>query len=346
MNRVGTLHTVLLVVLGLALVLAVADLLVVTLSVLLLLFAGVLFGVFLNAPSCWLARNSPLSYRAANLAIVIAFVAMVVAGTYYMGQQGVKEATELQTQMQSSFETLLDRIKQYEWSEQLLPKDWKSAFGDVDQGVLSRVVQGVQGITWALTSLLVIFFVGMYVAFDPRLYEDGLVRLVPPDKRQRAGEVLQKLRSVLAYWILGRLISMSAIAVLTAIGLGLLGVPLPIPLGILAGLLTFIPNIGPILAAVPQMLLALEIGMDTVLYVLIFNLALQGVESYLVTPLVQQYVVSLPPALTISVQLLLGVLIGIMGVVMAAPLTAAVLVLVQMLYIQDRLGDPDPGSFA
>jgi predicted PurR-regulated permease PerM len=119
-----------------------------------------------------------------------------------------------------------------------------------------------------------------------------------------------------------------------------------VALGVLAGLLTFVPNVGPIVAAVPQALLALQVGAATVVYVIIFNVVLQTIESYLLTPMVQQYEVSLPPALTIFAQLLMAVLVGVIGIIMAAPLTAAIMVLVQILYLRDRLHDPDPGSLA
>ncbi len=115
-------------------------------------------------------------------------------------------------------------------------------------------------------------------------------------------------------------------------------------LGVLSALCTFIPNIGPLLAAVPQLLLAVNSGGNTVLYVLVFILILEGVESYLVTPMIQKYEVSLPPLLTIAAQFLMGALLGIIGLMMAAPLVVVATVLIQMLYIEDRLGDPDPGE--
>ena len=165
-------------------------------------------------------------------------------------------------------------------------------------------------------------------------------------RRQRLGQTLEKMRSILGFWIVGRLISMCIVGILTTAGLWLLNVPQAIALGVVAGLLTFIPNFGPILAVIPQALLALEVGVNTLAYVVILNVVLQAVESYLVTPVVQRYEVSLPPALTICSQLILGVLLGAIGVIMAAPLTAAILVAVQMLYIHDRLGDPRPRQLA
>jgi predicted PurR-regulated permease PerM len=129
------------------------------------------------------------------------------------------------------------------------------------------------------------------------------------------------------------------IGVLTALGLWLLGVELALTLGLLAALLTFIPNLGPVLALVPAVLLALMHSPTRALYVTLLYLAIQTVESYVLTPLVQRRTVSLSPALTITAQVALGVLLGGLGLVLATPLTILLLVLIQMLYIEDTLGD-------
>ena len=184
----------------------------------------------------------------------------------------------------------------------------------------------------------------MFAAYEPDLYRTGLVKLVPIDRRKRAEEVLDELNSALSLWLLGRFLSMAIVGVATAVAMWLLGIPLPISLGALVALRTFIPSVGPLLAAVPQMLLAINVGTETVFYVLLFNIMLQIIESYLITPLVQRRKVALPPILTIAAQLVMGVLVGIIGVMMAAPLVVAAMVLVQMLYVEDRLGDKAAGE--
>jgi predicted PurR-regulated permease PerM len=260
-----------------------------------------------------------------------------------MGSRIAFQMSELSEQLQSSREELTRRFQQYNWNTEYLPtsSQVQEAFTG---GFLPRVVQGLQAAVWALTALVVIAFVGLYLAYDPDVYITGLVKLFPQHRRRRYRQLLETMRSALSYWILGRFISMALVGVLTAVGLWLLGIPLPITLGVLAALLTFIPNIGPIISAVPQALIALQVGVNAVAYVLIFNVVLQGVESYLITPVIQRYEVTLPPAVTISVQLLMGVLVGIIGIMMAAPLTAAIMVIVQSLYIADQLHDPNPGE--
>lgn len=130
---------------------------------------------------------------------------------------------------------------------------------------------------------------------------------------------------------------MILIGSLTTAGLWLLDVPLALTFGVLSALFTFIPNIGPPLAILPAILLALTLSPTRALYVLLLYLVIQTVESYLLTPLLQQRVVSLPPALTISAQILMAVLLGGLGLALATPLTAVSLVLVKMLYVEDVL---------
>jgi predicted PurR-regulated permease PerM len=343
-KRSFALRTLLLTTLLVGLILAVADLLIVTLSVLLLMFAGVLFAIFLNGLSQWISDHSPVSYRSSYTAVLFVLMAIMAAGVFYLGSQAAQQASALWSEVQTSANAIGERLEAYNWAEEFLPDSSQVTSSITDGSVVPQVMQGVRWATWAFTGFLVIFFVGAYVAFDPELYKTGLVNLVPQDRRDRASQVLRSVHSVLGHWIIGRLIAMSVVGVFTAIGLWLLGVPLPVPLAVLAALLTFVPNIGPIIATVPQALLALQVDTATVVYVIIFNVVLQTFESYLLTPVVQKYEASLPPALTIFAQLLMAVLVGVIGVIMAAPLTAAIMVLVQTLYIQDRLNDPDPGS--
>ena len=330
----------------LALVLATAGLLVPTLSVVLLVFAGLLFGVFVHAISDWPAQHLPISYRSSFLVVVTLIVLAIVIGSFYLGSQAVHRFDEFWTQLQSAIQAAEQRLSQNDWTSEHLPSaaELQEKLTESTSSILPEMFQGLQWVGWGATGAIVIFFVGLYAAYEPDLYRTGLIKLVPVNKRSRAAEVLIELQSALQLWIVGRILSMSIVGIATSIVMWLLGVPMPISLGMLAALLTFIPNIGPLLAAVPQMLLAINAGSQTVLYVLLFNVILQTIESYLITPLIQRHEVSLPPILTIAAQLVMGVVVGIIGVMMAAPLVVVIMTAVQMLYVQDRLGDDQPGE--
>jgi predicted PurR-regulated permease PerM len=151
--------------------------------------------------------------------------------------------------------------------------------------------------------------------------------------------VLAELDTRLRRWLLGKLVAMVVIGLVTAGGLALIGVPLALAFGVLAGLLNFIPYVGPIVAFVPAVLLALMQGLGTVGAVAGLWIGVQTLEGYVLTPLIDQEAVDVPPALQISALAVAGTLMGPLGIVLGAPLTAVAFVLVQRLYVEDALGD-------
>lgn len=199
-------------------------------------------------------------------------------------------------------------------------------------GYAKQVIEG-------LFTFLLVLIVGIYLAAQPRFYLEGTLKLFPARERPRLREVFLAVGHTLRWWLIGQLVPMVAIGILTAIGLKLIGVPLWLPLAILAALLNFIPNFGPIIASIPALLIALASDQPSdALWVAGLYVLAQNLEGYLIMPLVQRRAVEMPPALTIVSQVLLGLLLGPLGVVLAAPLTAAALVLIKMLYVEDTLG--------
>ncbi|TWT56315.1 AI-2E family transporter [Allorhodopirellula solitaria] len=345
-HRLHHFQLFLLGILLLGLILAVAGLLIPAANVMLLIFAGLLFGLFLHGIANWLTERSPLAYRTSYLITVVSFLLLTCLGIYYLGSLVTERADEFASELQSAIENAQDRASESGLAEKVVPEsfDLQSTLFQHATSAWQGVLSGMQSLGAVVTGVFVMMFVGFYAAYEPQLYRTGMMKLVPLRSRDRAGEVLNQLDRALMHWIIGRLMSMSIVGVLTTIGLYFLDIPLPFTLGVLAALLTFLPNFGPLLAAIPQILLAWNVSPQTALYVAIFNVILQGIESYLITPLIQRREVTLPPILTIAAQLAMGVLVGVLGVMMAAPLVVSVMVIVQMLYVKDYLGDPDPGE--
>lgn len=181
--------------------------------------------------------------------------------------------------------------------------------------------------------------VGLFLTLTPSVYLKGLMHLVPLGKRDRAREVLDATGSTLNAWLMAKITSMIVIGIMTTLGLWIIGIDLALVLGVIAALLSFIPNFGPVIALIPAALIALVSGPDQLMYVVILYLGVQAFESYLLTPFLQQRLVNLPPALTISTQVLLGALAGILGIILATPRTAAAMVMIKMWYVEDLLGD-------
>ncbi|APZ95274.1 AI-2E family transporter [Fuerstiella marisgermanici] len=192
----------------------------------------------------------------------------------------------------------------------------------------------------AVNSLL-IFFVGLFLSLAPETYRDGVVVLFPQPRRERTRDVLNIAGETLWHWLIGRggsmlVTGLGAVALLT-----LAGVPMGAMLGLATGVLTFVPNIGSLVALILAILFALPMGQGTVAIVFVGYLVLQLVESYVITPLIQQQQVSLPPALLISFQALMGVLFGFLGAAVASPLLAACKTLTMEVYVKDVLGGED-----
>lgn len=184
--------------------------------------------------------------------------------------------------------------------------------------------------------LYVVLFIGIFLTVAPETYVNGLIQLVPVKGRQKAKEILSAMGAQLRNWIKGTFFSMFIVFVLTAIGLAIMGIPLWLVLALLAGLLCFIPNFGPLIALIPAVLVGLMESPQTALMVIGLYVLIQFVESNFITTLIQQKMVDMPPALIISAQLVLGALAGSWGLVLSTPLTVVLIVLIKELYIKKQ----------
>ncbi len=196
---------------------------------------------------------------------------------------------------------------------------------------------------WTIMLLVVSFVVTLYVALDPEVYRRGILWMIPSDHEEAATLTMARICVALRWWMLGRLASMLAVGLLTSLGMWLIGMPVPLALGALAGLLSFVPNIGPIVAAVPGLLVAVPDGPWMFLSALGVYVVAQIIESNLISPLVDQYTVATPPAVLIFAQVIMGMLAGVWGAVIASPLLVVVLVLTQQLYVRGCLKKPIKG---
>lgn len=314
-------------------------------QVVLVLFGGILFGVFLNGLARLLSRWTGLAYKWSLTAVVLILLGLIGGFLTLMAQQVSEQVDQFLQQFQEASDQLMQQLREMPVGRRILGEMQQTSeqvlSSESVQRISSAARRVVEGVLFGAGAVLIIFFVGLYLAGDSGRYRDGLVALFPVSKRPRVREVIHAVAETLWSWLMGQLAAMTIIGVATAIGLWILGVPMPITLGVLTFFLVFIPNIGPIVATIPQSLLAYQAGgVQLVMYVIIFNIVLQTVESYLVTPMIQQYEVELPAAMIITVQVILGYVAGIMGLLFATPLAAAAMVMIQMLYIEDVLGDP------
>lgn len=311
-------------------------------DVLLVIFAGLLFGVFFSGGGEWLARHIGFG-RGWGIGLFVLLIILVLAGVFVaFAPAAAEQFDQLVQQVPEAIERLRARIEGYAWGEELLRRAAPGGLmSNADEGTAVTAVATTFG---ALGNFVIMLIVGLYVALDPEIYRRGLVSILAPSMRTEWDEVLRKATDTLKNWLVAQLMAMTVVGLLTWLGLWLIGVPLAPILGLIAALLAFIPNIGPIIAAVPAVLLGFSDGPTTALLVVGVYLGVQTLESYAITPLIQQEKVSLPPVLIISMQLLMGVLFGILGLALATPMAALGMTLVKEGYVRRYLGKEDDGT--
>jgi predicted PurR-regulated permease PerM len=309
-------------------------------DLLLLVFAGILVSIPLRMLQKVIQDHTPLGAGAALTIVILALTAVLLTTGGMILNSIWTQATTLTQQIQDALRTVQGRLESYAWFRQAMAQA-----PDVSElisgrpGTLSRVFgMASSTLTW-IANAVIVLIVGVYVAAQPQLYTGGLRHALPFRWRARADEVLDTLDVALGRWLVGRLVLMVLNGTITTLALWLLGVPLALTLGVLAGLLNFIPNFGPIIAAVPAVLIAFAQEPSLALYTVLVYVGVQMLDGYVFTPLVDRRSVELPPVVTIAAQVLLGVLFGFIGLLVASPLTAAFLIVVKMLYVEDLLGD-------
>ena len=196
--------------------------------------------------------------------------------------------------------------------------------------------------TTAIANFLIVFFGGVFLAAQPRFYRTGAIKLVPPGRRPLIAEAIGECEKALRLWLRGQIMAMLVIGIMTGFGLWLLGVESWLVLGILAGFFEFIPFAGPILSAIPGVLIALVQSPELALWTAAMYVFVQHAEAYLIQPLIQQYAVEVPAVVLLFALLAFALLFGVVGVFFAAPLTVVTYVLVKRLYVVEALDTPTP----
>lgn len=302
-----------------------------TFSVLILILAGVLIAVFFHGIADLIHKKTPLG-KVWSLIVSVILILAVVSGIFWLigakVQEQISQLTDMMPEMKAQ---VRDFLSNTELGHRLQDEMKK---GDSQEKVAGFFTNFFRSTFGFLGDIYVILFIGLFFTASPRLYTKGLVRLVPPSHRDRANNLRDTLGHGLKRWLAGKLFAMAVVAVMTAIALLIIGVPMWLALAVIAGLLNFIPNFGPVMAAVPAALVALTISPATALIVIIVYTGIQVIESNFITPKAQQHLIKIPPALIIIAQVLIGTIAGIWGLLLATPMALIVMLVVQKLYVE------------
>jgi predicted PurR-regulated permease PerM len=299
-------------------------------DVLLMAFGGALLAVMLSALADFLARRTPIGRRAALPLAILTILAALGLLAWWLGGIVAHQFAELVRQLPAALGKLRDWLAAAGVGREVLDS---LGSGNSTESALKLIGAAVSTLG-AATNVLLVLVLGIYLAADPGLYRRGFLRLVPSRHRARASAGLNAASVALRKWLGGQLIAMLAVGVLTGIGLTVLDVPLAFSLAIIAALLEFVPFVGPIVSAIPAVLIAFANDPSTALAVALLYLAIQQVEGYLLTPLVQRWAVALPPALGALMVVALGVVFGLPGVIFGVPLTVVAMALADELLLE------------
>ena len=307
-----------------------------------LLFAGVLVAAILDAATRGVQGYTEVS-RPWSFGIVLGtLLAAIAALAWFGGSYLVGQAGELYSALDEQADRvggMIDRVRPGQDADGAdetplgVLRDVGRMWGGEGADAMGFVAATLGG----LANAFIIFFIGVFLALDPDLYKRGLVRLFPVRHRDSVDEALHDAGDTLRRWLIGKLLSMALIFVLTFVGFLIVGYPLAIPLALLAGLLAFIPNLGPILTYVPIVLAGFSAGTTTVLIGVAIYAVAQSIESYIFTPMIQKKMVSLPPALILFAQVLGGILFGLWGIALATPVAAVLRLWIDRYYVRREL---------
>ncbi|MGH7440264.1 MAG: AI-2E family transporter [Polyangiaceae bacterium] len=307
---------------------------------LLVIEAGALAALALRGSSRWVAARTRLPYAAALTGIVVLTLTATGFGLYFLGAGIYQQANALAEQLPAAWHSTMEALGKQPFFAGLVPSSGLPPGPHVNS---DRLLSGAGGVLEVLSAAVVIFFIGLYGAASPGGYARVVLLLVPPSRRGRADAVLDDLATSLTHWLGSRAIAMVSVGAIVTLGLYVMKIPLAGILGVLAGWLTFVEYLGAVASAAPALLLAISRGTPYVAAVAVLFTIAHLIEGYVLTPLLIRATVRIPPAYTLSAQVVMGSVFGVLGLTLATPVTIVLTVLVRDLYVNaDDTGTSQP----
>lgn len=306
-------------------------------DLLLLIFAAIIVAAVLRAVGDLMRRALPVGEKVSVILALIAILAILGLVVFLFGSTLAAQTSELIGRLPAAWEGVKNLLAGYGWGADLLRQmDSLGAYVGEFATQVPLVALGVAGV---IANVGLVLVGGVMLAMEPTAYRDGTLLLVPRPARAGAARAVDATGHALTGWLAAQLVSMSVIGLLTGIGLWIVDVPSALGLGLFAGIAQFIPVVGPVLSAIPGLMIAATTDWNTFAWAAIVYVGVQQIEGNLVTPYVQKHIAGIPMALALFSIVAFGILFGPLGVILATPLTLVALVLVKSLYLRDTLGE-------
>jgi predicted PurR-regulated permease PerM len=308
-------------------------------------FAGILLACVLRSFIGWTRRFTHLNDHWAYVLVLLVMVGLAAAWVAFVGPQVVNQGGQMARVLPQSVHQVREDLNHYEWGRYLTSAVSRGLEHFDLAGRLSTWLDQVGNF---LAAAVVVIAIGFFAAYDPDLYRNAFLLLIPRPRRAKAGALLDEIGHTLQWWLIGQFVPMFVLGIGTFIGLWFLHIPLAFTLALFTAVMLFIPYAGSVAALIPATLVALMQGPYEMLWVIFLYLLVHACEGYLITPLVQRRAVRLAPALTVFLQLLMLKIAGLLGLMIATPLGAACLVAIKRLYVENppssRAGATEAGE--
>jgi predicted PurR-regulated permease PerM len=303
--------------------------------VLVLGFGGVVVAVILRTMAEPVQRALRVSDHVALLIVTLGLLAVAIVFFTVFGTLAVTQFSALLNEIPGAVASGRKWLQHYQEGRWFL-----SLLGNTDAPSGETLLQAIPiagGFLGAMGEALLVLLIGIYLAADPNTYVRGVVRLFPPHRRLRVAHIMHAMAEALQRWLMGMAIDMVFVGVVTMLGLWAVGVPLSFALGILTGISVFVPYIGPTIATVPGILLALSVSPTLALYAAIVYAVALTIEGNVTQPLLQRWAVSLSPVVNLLAIVAFGIIFGVWGAILATPMAVALTVLIRTAYVEDML---------
>ncbi|MFC0205541.1 AI-2E family transporter [Novosphingobium soli] len=288
---------------------------------LLVIFGGVVFGALIDGGARMLARVLPVGRGWRVAVVLIASIAFVLWLGKFAGSQIAQQAAELPATIESQYHRGLAWLQRHGMDVRV--RDVRSIAQEA-MGGIGQVTAMLGGLFGGLTTLFLILVLGIYFAMEPRLYRRGVAWMLPVDRRDHFQGTVQVMGRGLRRLLFGRVIGMTVEGFFTWAMLQFFGVPMAALLGLITGLLAFLPNIGAPISGAIMVVVGFSVSGEMGLYTILVYLLVHLIDGYLIVPYIARKTVDLPPALVLAAQLIMGVLFGLLGLALADPLVAMI----------------------
>jgi predicted PurR-regulated permease PerM len=299
-------------------------------DILLMVLAGALIAVYFHGLGDAIQRRTKLNRKPAMIISILGTIVIVGALFWFMGTKIQEQVAELSNTLPHTLSNAKVKLSQSSAGQKVL-----QGISGFDSQKLMSTVQGFFSTTFGvLGDMYIILFLGIFFTTNPSLYKDGILILVPHSRKELGKHIVDRISLSLKGWLKGTLFSMLFVTILIGTALTIVGVPVALILALITGLLEMIPSIGSLIAMIPGVLLALTISTNMAILVAVIYIVSQTIVANIVTPLIQKKMINLPPALTLISQLIMGTVSGALGIILAVPLLAIVIILVDELYVK------------